>query len=200
MTNDVTDPATTTATARTESILAAAAELLAEGGYQALTMRAIAQRSGMSPGLIYRYFTDKRDVFAALLYDNQQRVIAILDETQAESVADFLAVVAPPIIDQWVVVGRMADSYADPALERTEAVEQLLKSTRRQMTALEDGLRRAADAEGRALDPSPVMVRYVWFSLMGLAENLTMGWHSPQHDDLMLPFAIEAIARGIQVA
>lgn len=197
MTNDVTDSTTTTATTRTESILEAAAELLAEGGYQTLTMRAIAQRSGMSPGLIYRYFTDKRDVFATLLYHNQQRVIAILEDTHARSVTEFLSVVAPPIIEQWNVVGRMADSYADPQLERTAAVERLLESTRQQMAALEDGLRRAAAAEGRALDASPVMVRYVWFSLMGLAENLTMGWHTRQHDDLMLPFAIEAIARGI---
>jgi AcrR family transcriptional regulator len=45
-----------------------ATALIAERGYAGTTMRAVAQRAGVSPGLLYRYFPSKRAVVLAL-YD-----------------------------------------------------------------------------------------------------------------------------------
>ena len=43
--------------------------LIAERGYEATTMRDVAARAGVSPGLLYRYFPSKRAVVLTL-YDN----------------------------------------------------------------------------------------------------------------------------------
>lgn len=51
-----------------ESLYRAAVELIAERGYQAATMREIADRAGVSPALLYKYFPGKRAVVLAL-YD-----------------------------------------------------------------------------------------------------------------------------------
>ena len=53
-------------TAMREHILDAAAELLHEQGPQALSIRAITKRLGISPMALYTYFENRADLFAAL--------------------------------------------------------------------------------------------------------------------------------------
>jgi AcrR family transcriptional regulator len=50
-------------------LYATAIALIAERGYDATTMRDVASRAGVSPGLLYRYFPSKRSVVLAL-YDD----------------------------------------------------------------------------------------------------------------------------------
>lgn len=52
---------------RIEAILAAAAELIAEQGYENLSMVGIAARAGITHTSIYRYFASMEDLLAALL-------------------------------------------------------------------------------------------------------------------------------------
>src|SRR5919106_90497 len=52
-----------------ERVLAVARELLAERGFDALTMRALADRLGVSPNAIYSHVEDKTDLVDALLDD-----------------------------------------------------------------------------------------------------------------------------------
>lgn len=53
---------------RRSQIVAAAIELFGRLGYHATTVRAIAERAGVSTGLVYQYFGDKEDVlFLAIL-------------------------------------------------------------------------------------------------------------------------------------
>lgn len=184
---------------RAKAILAAASELLAEGGYQNLTMRAIARRSGMSAGLIYRYFADKQDVFATLLHNNQVEVTRFIRATRADTVADYLVIVAPAILDQWMLLGRMAGSFVDREPHRTPALEALHHSTRDQFGALETGLHQAAEAEGCRLDPSPMMIRHVWASLMGLAESISIGWYRDHDTTELIRFTADTIARGLRL-
>jgi AcrR family transcriptional regulator len=49
-----------------------AIDLFAKEGYEKTTLRAIAERAGVSPGLLYRYFPSKRAVVLAL-YDELSR-------------------------------------------------------------------------------------------------------------------------------
>ena len=51
---------------RRDRFLDVAAEILIEGGLRALTMERLAERSGVSKGLGYAYFTDVEDVALAL--------------------------------------------------------------------------------------------------------------------------------------
>ncbi len=58
---------------RRAEIAEIAAELIAEGGLEAATMREIARRSGFSKGIIEHYFDDKSELIdAALGWANQQ--------------------------------------------------------------------------------------------------------------------------------
>src|SRR4051794_13819402 len=62
------------AEARRRDILDAAAKILDREGYEALTMRAIAEGAAVSPGTIYHHFVDKQHVVAALM---EQRLAAL---------------------------------------------------------------------------------------------------------------------------
>jgi AcrR family transcriptional regulator len=59
---------------RVEQMLHAAAELLAEGGVDALTMRSLAGRTGIPIATIYRYFANRDAIIAAYLEHNLREI------------------------------------------------------------------------------------------------------------------------------
>ena len=64
-----------------EDILAAAAQLFAENGFDATSMQAVAQQAGFSVGKLYTFFEGKKAIYEALL----QRLLESLLETMDES-------------------------------------------------------------------------------------------------------------------
>lgn len=54
--------------------MAAAAELIHDGGFQALRVEEIVQRAGLSTGSFYLYFESKEDLFVALVIDYTERL------------------------------------------------------------------------------------------------------------------------------
>jgi AcrR family transcriptional regulator len=93
--------------ARRESLIAAALDLVAEGGIEAATVRAIAARAGVTPGLIRHYFDSKEDLIAAAYRDHMDRMTAesaaVLDTASdgpAARLACFIhAALRPPVVD-----------------------------------------------------------------------------------------------------
>jgi AcrR family transcriptional regulator len=63
----VTEKAAARADAQRERILAAAQQCFIAEGFHAATIAAIAERAGMSAGLIYRYFDSKRAIVLAII-------------------------------------------------------------------------------------------------------------------------------------
>ncbi|WP_417588427.1 TetR/AcrR family transcriptional regulator [Pararhodobacter oceanensis] len=92
---------------RRADLIAATLDLIAEGGPQAATVRAIATRAGVTPGLIRHYFATKEDLIAAA----HQHLMSGLTEASAGQLEDlpddplarlsvFLAnAVSPPVTD-----------------------------------------------------------------------------------------------------
>ena len=82
--------------ARRQRVLAAALQLGAEGGYDAVQMRDVASTAGVALGTIYRYFPSKDALLAAAMVqwmeDLEQRVTqkAPKGDTTAERVYDVL--------------------------------------------------------------------------------------------------------------
>src|SRR4051794_38832339 len=74
-----------------ERIVAAAYELVAEGGFRAARVAAVAQRAGVAPGSVYRHFSSKADLFAEVFRRAaQHEVDAVADaETLAGGVEAF---------------------------------------------------------------------------------------------------------------
>jgi len=83
---------------RVERILAAASELLAEGGVDALTMRALAARTDIPVATVYRYFSNRDEIIAAYLDHELEeieragaRALLELDRVTFRSMAEAVA-------------------------------------------------------------------------------------------------------------
>lgn len=112
---------------RRASLIAATQSLVAEGGPQAATVRAIAARAGVTPGLIRHYFRTKDDLtraaYIALMdgmtdkgADALEGVGALPEERLAAFVA---AALRPPVLDSAAVglwAGYMHQVRNDPVL------------------------------------------------------------------------------------
>ena len=61
-------------------ILRAAMQLFVKGGYENVTMRAIAKKIEYSPGTIYLYFQNKKDIMLQLCYQGFEHLIERQDE------------------------------------------------------------------------------------------------------------------------
>ncbi|RLC81424.1 MAG: hypothetical protein DRJ03_05615 [Chloroflexi bacterium] len=80
MTNTTPSAIEGPANARRAEILAAAAMVFAEKGYQRATVKEIAARVGIAPGTIYLYFDGKRDILSAIATETETPMVAALLE------------------------------------------------------------------------------------------------------------------------
>lgn len=100
---------------RRDALIAAALELVAEGGPQSATVRAIADRAGVTPGLIRHYFSSKevltREAYRHLMdqmTEDSAAVVAMAADDPASRLAAFvLTSLRPPVMDA-VAVGLWA--------------------------------------------------------------------------------------------
>jgi TetR/AcrR family transcriptional regulator, transcriptional repressor of bet genes len=98
--------------ARREALITAALQLVAEGGMRAATVRAIADRAGVTPGLIRHYFHGKEELTRAAYSALMMRMIddnsSVLDTAPANPEARLAAFVAaslrPPVVDPEALV------------------------------------------------------------------------------------------------
>ncbi|MFN4193774.1 MAG: TetR/AcrR family transcriptional regulator [Tabrizicola sp.] len=112
---------------RRSALIAATQELVAEGGPEAATVRAIAERAGVTPGLIRHYFKSKDELNRAAyrnLMDGMTAkgadAIEGVGAEPAERLAAFIAAsLRPPVLDAGAVVlwaGYMHKVRSDPDL------------------------------------------------------------------------------------
>src|SRR5918992_450107 len=100
------------AAGRRRDILASAERLLAESGYAALTVRAVAAGAGVSPGTVYQYFDGKEDVFAALMIRRLAEIRDILEAADRhQGIAALLQSVLPHITELWRHFGRSTPQW-----------------------------------------------------------------------------------------
>ncbi len=62
-----------------QAILQAALEIATEEGWQAVTIRRVAERIEYSPSALYKYFEDKEDILRTLLLQRFQHIVAVLE-------------------------------------------------------------------------------------------------------------------------
>lgn len=101
-------------------ILAAARELLADGGVQSLTVEGVAARSGVAKTTIYRRWRSKDDLALAVLIDMVERMVDVpdLDDTEAELVAfldGVIGILGTTLMGR-IMQGLASDLAADPEL------------------------------------------------------------------------------------
>ena len=97
---------------RRQALIAATLALVAEGGARAATVRAIADRAGVTAGLIRHYFTSKEDLIAASyrhlmtgMTDDSAAVLTYAPKDPNARLAAFVAAsLRPPVVDSQAVV------------------------------------------------------------------------------------------------
>jgi AcrR family transcriptional regulator len=70
---------------RRRHILRVVAAVVAEEGFNGATMRRIAERAGVSTGMLTYYYKNKREILQDMLSDIYTRLISSLDEVAGES-------------------------------------------------------------------------------------------------------------------
>jgi AcrR family transcriptional regulator len=97
---------------RVERMLNACAELIAEGGYDALTTTLIAERAGVAVGSLYQFFPDKRAVVQALTLRNLDRFLAAVEERFEAAHLERWQDTIDVIIDVYVWMHRQAPGFS----------------------------------------------------------------------------------------
>lgn len=141
---------------RREALIEAALALVAEGGSQAATVRAIADRAGVTPGLIRHYFATKEELTRTAYRRLMERMTADSAATMGAAIGDPAARLAafvaaslrPPVVDPlrlglWA--GFMNAVRTDPAMKAVH--EQNYHAYRDLLQDLIAALPRRADRD-----------------------------------------------------
>src|SRR5581483_7411951 len=163
--------------ATTESLLEATEALLAEGGADAATLRAIADRAGVSLGIVYRRFPDK-DAILRAVYTRFFSSIAATNE-RALSSARFQRASCEEVAR--TLVKGIAEGYR----RHTALLRALILYARSHPSS--DFRERAAEHNARAFQ---VLQRI-------FDAHRTQVTHP--HPEIAIPFAISAAASLLQV-
>ena len=103
-------------------ILDAARTMFAEEGYEAVTMRRLAERIEYSPTAIYLHFEDKDDLFRALSDETFERLIRRIERRRREHAGDPVAALRAGL-HEYVTFGlRHPDHYIVTFMQRQKAV------------------------------------------------------------------------------
>jgi TetR/AcrR family transcriptional regulator, transcriptional repressor of bet genes len=143
---------------RREALIAATQSLVAEGGPTAATVRAIAERAGVTPGLIRHYFGSKDDLTRAAyralidgMTDKGSDALEGVGAAPEERLAAFVAAsLRPPVVDARAVglwAGYLHHVQSDPELLALHEVGYL--KYRNMLQGLIADLGRADLPEGR---------------------------------------------------
>ncbi|WP_067481917.1 TetR/AcrR family transcriptional regulator [Actinomadura hibisca] len=115
-------------TASRERIVTAALELVAEGGYRACSVAAVADRAGLATGTVYRHFPGKADLVAEVFRTASQREVdavaraAALEGTARERVTAVVETFAGRALRAPRLAYALLAEPVDPAVEAERLV------------------------------------------------------------------------------
>jgi AcrR family transcriptional regulator len=137
--------------ARRRQILDAAAACFAREGFHRTSMQDIVRESGISAGLIYRYFTGKDDMIAAIVADWHERRAVVLGDDPAAGFLRVLLGVGDPAArpELRLAVQVWAETVRSPRVR--ELARDNVDRARRLAAAELAGLSAEPDALARVL-------------------------------------------------
>ncbi|WP_305093424.1 TetR/AcrR family transcriptional regulator [Prescottella sp. R16] len=189
------------AEARRRRTLDAAAALLDEGGYSALTIRSVAQRAGTSTGLIYQYFADKQDIFMALLEESIAESTRAVDALPRDrGVAALIAAIIDESARRWGRLGRMSQIWRDAeqtADTERESLRAVHDSGNRYDEAVLEAVTEAAVKEGRVLREEAAVLPFLLSGMQGVAASIVNDWAPYLDSDEFTQFSAAALTRAI---
>jgi AcrR family transcriptional regulator len=192
---------------RRHDLLAAARRLLEKRGYEALSIRDVARGAGVSPGLVYTYFNDREELFAALYAERLARFheeIAPICARARTPEALFVGI-ADAYRDVYRVYGQTLGPWAALAGAHgysTEVAEPLVAAATQVIGTVLEAAERVTRARGfslAALAEQPLVAPLLWATMTGLADQFTSqrnvvharGW------DELVAFAARVLTAGL---
>lgn len=190
--------------ARRAALIEATLELIAEGGPAAATVRAIAARAGVTPGLIRHYFTTKEELVAAAhetlmtaMTEASEAVLETLPDDPTARLAGFVAgAVTAPVVDpramaQWAAA--MQCVPRDPVMRRVHEITYLGFRDRLEAliaAALAQHGRPVAQARSLAIAGN-ALLDGLWIEAAALPDHFT--------EDELKSLAIKAFSRLLEI-
>jgi AcrR family transcriptional regulator len=185
--------------ATTAAILAAAEELFSAQGFSAVTVRAIAERAGVSHALVHRYIGSKTDIFRAVLANNESAIVSAAPDNPdlLESAGLMLRHARKEhgrVHIRLLVRSALSGLPFDMTTGRFEATERLIELA-------EQAARSASPAERAAKDIEPRLVVAACVALL-LGWSVSESWLRPaagiaDMDETEVEDGIERMFRGI---
>ncbi|RJG04584.1 TetR/AcrR family transcriptional regulator [Noviherbaspirillum sedimenti] len=168
--------------ARPQELLAAALDLFVERGFAATRLDDVAARAGVSKGTLYLYFTNKEELFKAVVRENMLPMIdeaeGLIDQHQGNSASLFQEI----MLGWWERVGNskvsgitkliMAESGNFPEVARFYYEEVTSRVNGMIVRMLEHGIARG---EFRPIDPQQAMRVVVAPMVMLMIWNQSFG-------------------------
>ena len=186
-----------------ERITVAARELIAEGGYVAAPVAAVADRAGVAVGTVYRHFPSKSDLFAEVFREASQHEVdamsAAAAATPGASAADRVATGVEAFARRALRGRRLAWALiAEPVDPAVEAERLHFRESYRDVMAevLADGI-----ASGELPDQDPTataaaLVGAIGESLVGPLSPTANGGDPEQMIASLVNFCTRAIGAG----
>jgi len=145
--------------ARPHELLASAIDLFVERGFAATRLEDVARRAGVSKGTLYLYYTNKEDLFKAVVRQSILPTIEDADTSVAEFEGHSAELLRHVILNWWRRVGStkasgiskliLAEADNFPELARFYQQEVMSRGVRTIASMLERGIERG---EFRAID------------------------------------------------
>jgi AcrR family transcriptional regulator len=169
-----------------EAVLTAALALLADGGWSAVTVRAVAEESGLSTGSVYARFPGGKDDLGVALFR-----AAAAREVEAVAAAPDVPAAVEVFARRALARPRLAFALlVEPASEAVETERLVFRRAHRAEFA-----RLVADATGRSRDDTPVVVAAA--AIVGaVAEVLVTPLTSRRSSDV-IPALVELCVRAL---
>lgn len=192
--------------ARPQELLDAALDLFVERGYAATRLEDVAAQAGVSKGTLYLYFTNKEELFKAVVRENMLPVLAEAEQSIDQYQGTSAALFREFILGWWQQIGAtklsgitklmMAESGNFPEVAQFYHDEVISRSNTIIIRMLKRGIARG---EFRNVDVvqankvicAPVIMLMMWKHSFGACQNDSMS-----ADDYLQCF-IDLLLRGL---
>ncbi|GAB2738724.1 TetR/AcrR family transcriptional regulator [Salinifilum aidingensis] len=180
---------------RVQAILNAAEEILAEEGYEAATLKAISERTGIPIASVYHYFADRHQVDAELISRHvevlTERMNAVDGIEGLRSLDEAAAVVLDPLVEYFRAHPSCTELWFSG---RGEAVASIVAQFD-ESTA--EFLWRLAIERGLLVESAPLLVMRVAFEAGGALFDMAFK-QDPKGDDAIVAEAKRLVTAYLQ--
>jgi AcrR family transcriptional regulator len=163
--------------ARPQELLAAALDLFVERGYAATRLDDVASRAGVSKGTLYLYFTNKEELFKAVVRENVLPVLGEAEEIIGKYAGSSAQLLRELVLGWWERIGNtklsgitkliMAESSNFPEVTQFYHDEVIVRGNALIVSMLERGMasgefRRVDVTQAMNLVVTPVLMLMMW--------------------------------------